>query len=139
MQPEHITMLPFLTKIMLVGSGGFAGAVLRYAIVGAAGMFFGERFFPAGTLAVNVLGCAAIGICAGLAEQWQFFTDEIRLLLFIGFTGSFTTFSTFGYETVVLMKNGKWSLGFINITAQLVIGLAVLWAAYRGVAMLQSS
>ena len=92
-----------MSKILLVGFGGFVGAVLRYGISGWVQRWTGSVNFPYGTLAVNLLGCLVIGLLAGLAEDRGLFTPEARLFLFIGVLGAFTTFSTFGIETLNLL------------------------------------
>lgn len=89
-----------------VGLGGFAGAVLRYVLSGVIQRRF-PAFVPAGTLAVNIIGCFVIGIAmtwfSGRGEHlsaWRFF-------LVTGVLGGFTTFSAFGYEFVTLLHVGE--------------------------------
>jgi CrcB protein len=83
---------------------------------------------PWGTLAVNVLGCLAIGFCGGLAESRQLFAADARLFLFIGVFGGFTTFSTFGYETFALLRDGDTLRAILNILLQIGFGLGAVWA-----------
>ncbi len=80
-----------MAKILIVGIGGFFGAILRYWIGGWAQNLSGSSSFPYGTLAVNLIGCLAIGLLSQLAEASQIMTPETRLFLFIGLLGAFTT------------------------------------------------
>ncbi|MFZ5434121.1 MAG: fluoride efflux transporter CrcB [Calditrichota bacterium] len=114
-------------NILWVGAGGFIGAVCRYAMSGWVHRWFGNSWFPVGTLAVNMLGCLVIGMLAGMSESRQLFTPEMRLFLFIGLLGGFTTFSTFGYETISLFSDGQLATGLINIFGQLILGLGGVW------------
>lgn len=119
-----------MLKILLVGSGGFIGSVLRYIISGATYRLFERPWFPYGTLSVNVLGCLLIGFLSGLAESRQLFSPEVRLLLFIGLLGGFTTFSTFGYESFNFARDGQWTATMLNIGLQVVLGLAAVWLGH---------
>ena len=81
----------------MVGSGGFIGALARYGLSGLVHRQVPFATFPYGTVAVNLMGCCAIGVIAGLAESRQLFGPEFRTFALIGLLGGFTTFSTFGY------------------------------------------
>jgi len=89
-----------LTRAALVGFGGFIGSVARYLMAGAVHRVADRALFPSGTLAVNVLGCLAIGFLGGLAESRGVLSASARLFLLIGVLGGFTTFSSFGFETM---------------------------------------
>jgi CrcB protein len=119
-----------MREILLVGTGGFLGSVARYATGGLVYRFVRTPLLPWGTLTVNVLGCLAIGLCSGLAESRQLFSPDVRLFLFIGVFGGFTTFSTFGYETFALARDGETMLTAANILLQLVLGLGAVWAGH---------
>lgn len=84
--------------------------------------------FPAGTLAVNLLGCLAIGLVAALVEERGALDPAARVFLLVGVLGGFTTFSTFGYETVALVRDGNLLLAGGNVAASLAAGLAGVWA-----------
>jgi CrcB protein len=103
-------------NMLLVALGGAAGSVLRYMVSTLAVEWFGGQF-PWGTLAVNVVGSAAIGLAggAGLAGEW-------RLLLVTGVLGGFTTFSAFSLETGLLFERAWW-LAAVYVLASLVLGL----------------
>ena len=71
-------------KILLVGSGGFIGSVLRYLVSSGVHRLFKGPILPYGTLAVNVSGCLLIGFLGGVAENKQLLTADVRLFLFLG-------------------------------------------------------
>ena len=116
-----------MNNTLLVGVGGFVGSVLRYWMSGYIQQWARNMVFPFGTLAVNFLGCLLIGFLSQLAEDYGIFTGEARLLVFIGFLGGFTTFSTFGNETMNLLRDGQALLAFGNITGHFVLGLGAVW------------
>lgn len=117
-----------MLKAILVGAGGFAGSILRYVMAGAVYRLFAHSpLFPYGTLAVNVLGCFALGLLSGLVESRSLFQPELRLFLFIGVLGGFTTFSTFGYESFALLRDGQNVAFWANIVMHIVLGLLSVW------------
>ena len=114
-------------KLLLAGIGGFIGSSLRYAISGYVQLWSKSIAFPYGTLAVNLIGCFAIGFLSYLAESRGMFTAETRTLIFIGVLGGFTTFSAFGNETINLWRDGENLLAALNITAHVILGLGAVW------------
>lgn len=116
-----------MTNILLVGAGGFIGSVLRYLLSGYIQQTTKSINFPYGTLAVNVIGCFVIGFLAQLAESRGVFTSESRLFVFIGILGGFTTFSTFGNETLNLARDSQMLGALANIGANVIIGLLAVW------------
>jgi CrcB protein len=108
---------------LLVAAGGAVGSMLRHGLSLLAAGTLGTGF-PWGTLAVNVLGSAGIGIAAGLGLQ-----GEARLLLVTGLLGGFTTFSAFSLETGLLFERAWW-LAAAYVVASLVLGLAAFALAY---------
>lgn len=119
-----------MTLALLVGAGGFVGSVLRYLVSGWVQQLAGGHWLPYGTLTVNVLGCLAIGLLSGLAENLQVLSPQTRALLLIGLLGGFTTFSTFGYETFAMARDGQVLAAVGNMGLQLVLGLAAVWLGY---------
>ena len=114
--------------ILIIGAGGFVGAVLRYLAILSMQLFKTKSSIPLGTLSVNVVGCLLIGFLAVMAENSSLISVETRNFLIVGILGAFTTFSTFGYESVSLLKDGM-SLHFaLNIGLQLVLGFLAVWA-----------
>lgn len=114
-------------KIFLAGVGGFLGSVLRYSVSGLVQDFSRSIHFPYGTLAVNLIGCFAIGLLSQLAETRGLFTAETRTLVFVGVLGGFTTFSAFGNETINLWRDGESGLALMNVAAHLVLCLGAVW------------
>lgn len=115
-----------LLRIVIIGTGGFMGAVGRYALSGMAHRLFGDQF-PYGTLFVNVLGCFLIGFVATITEERFLTHPNTRLFLSIGLIGAFTTFSTFGYETIELMRAGSHFAALANIVYSVLNGLAAVY------------
>ena len=116
-----------MKAMLLVALGGAIGSVSRLKLSGLVLHHTIDWRFPAGTFAVNVVGCLVAGILAALAEKHDFFTADMRLLLFTGFLGGFTTFSAFGLETVNLMKRGDVMVAMANVVLSVVLGLLALW------------
>lgn len=121
-----------MLKVWLVGVGGFVGAIARYGLGGWVHRVADGATFPYGTLAVNVLGCALIGAITGIAESRGLFGPEARVFLLIGVLGGFTTFSSFGYETLQLLRDGQWGYGLANVLANVALGLTAVWAGWAG-------
>lgn len=120
-----------MINVLFVGAGGFFGAIARYLLAGAVYQLFPNSSFPSGTTVVNVLGCFVIGLLNGLLETRQVFGPETRLFLLIGLLGGFTTFSTFGFETMALMKDGEFLLAVMNVLVQVIFGLAAVFIGYN--------
>ena len=113
--------------ILLVALGGAIGSVARFKMSGWILHHTIDWRFPAGTFAVNVFGGLVAGVLAGLAEKHEFFTADVRLLLFTGLLGGFTTFSAFGLETMFLLKRGEVLVASANIVLSVIAGIAALW------------
>ncbi|NLY02354.1 MAG: fluoride efflux transporter CrcB [Rhodopirellula sp.] len=117
-------------KVFLIALGGGGGTLLRY-FVGEWMQRWGNESFPWGTLTVNVLGCFAIGILNVALVGPFFVREEYRLALLVGVLGGFTTFSSFGWETLTLLNGDQWGYGIANFTLNNVLGLMAAWAGYR--------
>ncbi len=87
------------------------------------------RAFPLGTLTINVLGCALLGLLLGLASRGTA-TPELVALVGTGFCGGFTTYSTFGFETLRLAEDGARLEAFLNVAVSLTLGLAASFAGW---------
>lgn len=116
-----------MKNILLVALGGAIGSVARYKLSGFVLHHTVDWRFPAGTFAVNVIGCLVAGLLAGLAERHHLLSPEARLLLFTGVLGGFTTFSAFGLETVHLLKRGETAIAAANVVISVVAGVLALW------------
>jgi CrcB protein len=119
-----------LNLVMLVGLGGALGSILRYLVGGWVHALVPLSTFPFGTLIVNVSGCLAIGVVGGLSDARQLFGPAARVFLMIGILGGFTTFSSFAYETLALARDAALARAFLNVVAQVVLGLAAAWIGY---------
>lgn len=120
-------------SILLVGLGGAFGSISRYLLGNATMRWFAPHNavgFPWGTLLVNVLGCAAIGLLAVLIERMSSLNTELRLLLITGFLGGFTTFSSFGLDTWYLMRKGEWLYATAYVSASVGFGILALALAF---------
>lgn len=120
-----------MKHILLVALGGAIGSVARFKMSGWVLHATPNWRFPAGTLAVNLLGCLIAGLLAGMAVKQDFFTPEARLFLFTGLLGGFTTFSAFGLETLLLLKRGETGVAVANVVVSVVVGLLVAWLGYE--------
>lgn len=121
-----IYQLP-ITNLLLVGVGGFIGSIARYLASGYVQQISKSIDFPYGTLAVNVAGCFIIGFLAQLAEARGVLTGEARLFAITGFLGGFTTFSSFGNETLNLARDSQMINALANVGSNVILGLLAVW------------
>ena len=116
-----------MSKLLIIGIGGFLGAISRFLVAGWVQDLSRSVHFPYGTLAVNVIGSLLLGFLMRYAFVQHAFSPEMRLLVFIGFLGAFTTFSTFSLETFNLFADGAATPALLNMTANLLLGLGAVW------------
>jgi len=119
-----------IKNFLIVGLGGAAGSMLRYAVQ----KFFQAQSitsFPTATLLVNIAGCFLIGILWGMVSRSLEWNEEMKLLLMTGFCGGFTTFSAFTLEGIGLLKENKTALFVIYLTASVVGGLLATFVGIR--------
>lgn len=123
-----------LRTILLVGTGGFIGSVMRYLV-----QVFVEKdlssTFPYGTLTANVAGSFIIGVVFALAEKGNLMSSEWRMFLAVGICGGFTTFSSFAYNNFVMLKENSFVPFFINVFGSLFLGIL---AVYLGVVVVRA-
>ena len=115
-------------ELVLVGVGGFVGAIARRVI----DLAISERVegaFPLGTLVVNLTGAFLLGLLFAWATERDVLPAQIRGPLMIGFIGAYTTFSTFMLESWRLIEDGAWPLAAVNLVGSVVLGLAWGYAA----------
>jgi CrcB protein len=116
-----------MRDFLIIGLGGWLGAYSRYRL----GLAIAERWgttFPWATALINVTGCLALGFfgtwavarAVPLATEW-------RLLIAVGFLGAYTTFSTFGFETLQLVRNGQMTAAILYVAGSVGIGLLAVW------------
>jgi fluoride exporter len=119
--------MPTNYSVIFVALGGALGSVLRYLLGTWTQAVSKSIDFPYGTLAVNLIGCFLIGFLAQLAEARGVFTSESRAFVFVGILGGFTTFSSFGNETVNLLREGETWNALANVGANVILGLMLVW------------
>jgi CrcB protein len=127
--------MPSIDSVLFVALGGALGSVCRYLLATWTQTVSKSIDFPYGTLTVNLIGCFVIGFLAQLAEARGVFTSASRVFIFIGVLGGFTTFSSFGNDTVNLLRDGETWNALANVGANVILGLTLVWlgrlAAYR--------
>jgi CrcB protein len=120
-----------MRNLLLVGAGGFLGAIARYGVSGLVLHSSGASRFPLGTLVVNVSGCLMIGVLAALAESTTLLTPGTRLLLITGVLGGYTTFSAFAFESYTLGRGPGLTWVAVNIGAQVALGIVAVILGHR--------
>ena len=115
-----------MTNMLWIGLGAVLGANARYLVSLWLTAKLGPAF-PYGTLTVNAAGSLLLGFLVAAGSQYLALSPQLRLLLFVGFLGSFTTFSTFAVESVALWQNGRIWAGLVNLLAN--NGISLLCAA----------
>ncbi len=113
-------------QLLVAGLGGFVGAASRHAVGLWMGVLTSHHWFPGATLIVNVFGClliGALGRVTGLTGHW-------RLFVITGILGGLTTFSSFGFQSLELMKDRNAWLAVLNVALHVVLGLGAVWAGY---------
>ena len=110
---------------LIIGVGGFVGAISRYMLA----VWIGERWgrsFPLGTFVINVSGSFLIGLLMTVMAERFTENPQWRLFLVVGFLGAYTTFSTFEYETGALLKDSEWLFAGLNVVLSVVVGFIAL-------------
>ena len=125
-----------MKNILLVGLGGFVGSIARYKLGGWLLHMTAQERFPFSTFAINVTGCLVVGILAGLAERYEFFSPGTRLFLFTGLLGGFTTMSAFGLETMFLLRRGEPWVAATYVGASMVLGIGAVWLGIKFISLL---
>jgi len=114
-----------MQNYLIIGVGGFLGAVTRYAVSLWIGQRWG-RVFPLGTLFINVSGSFFIALVMSLSTERLMVSPQWRLFLAVGFLGAYTTFSTFEFETGNLLRDGEWMMAGLNVALSVVAGFIAL-------------
>ena len=120
-----------MTRILLIGMGGFVGANLRYLLQLWAVSHWGASF-PYGTLIINVTGSFVLGFFLTLATEQIAASPNWRYLIAVGLLGGYTTFSSFTVETLALAQTGRWVPAVLYLGGN--VGLGLLFA-YLGIAL----
>jgi CrcB protein len=114
-----------VTKVLLIGLAGAAGALTRYGV----GQAIGVRSFPWATFGINITGSFLLGflLVAGIERGWS---ETTVVPLSIGFLGAYTTFSTFSYETYTLARTDRAATALVYVLASLIGGVLAAAAGY---------
>lgn len=110
-----------MEKILWISIGAVLGANLRYWLSDWAALHWGS-YFPFGTLLINLSGSLMLGLILAMVSDHYLIDPRLRLVLTIGFLGSYTTFSTYAFESVALFQQGQWWLGLLNLFGSSFLG-----------------
>lgn len=113
-------------KYLMVGTGGFLGAIARFWLGGYVSSKLGTRF-PYGTFIINCSGSFLIGFIITILAEKTHWSPNWRYLIPIGFIGAYTTFSTFEYETFRVIQDGELFIAFLNVALSVIVGFAAVW------------
>ena len=114
-----------MMTILVVGIGGFIGAVARYLLSGMVQRLHGGAAVV-GTMTVNLLGCLLIGAAMGLVEDRPLLGPRVSPFPMVGLLGSFTTFSTFAYQTTEMIRGGQMASALSSATGNVLLGVAAV-------------
>lgn len=117
-----------MIKLFYIAFGGIIGSVLRYVLAGIPHKYYWGAF-PLGTLFVNLIGSFLIGFGFILLGK-ENIPENLKLFLFIGILGSFTTFSTFMFESLNLLKDGDFKFALLNLAGANILGLFFVYLGY---------
>ncbi|HBC74591.1 MAG: hypothetical protein A2008_13695 [Candidatus Wallbacteria bacterium GWC2_49_35] len=126
-----------MNVILAISLGGIAGSLSRYYLSLLVQKHSGS-FFPYGTLAVNIAGCLFIGFTMQFFIMRPAVSGAVKLFLVTGFAGAFTTFSTFGHETITLFLADNFKSAFLNIFASNFFGILAVLAGSAAARILMS-
>ena len=115
-----------MDRYLIVVVGGAAGTLLRY-VLGIAIMNRAGLRFPFGTVIINISGSFLIGFIMTMLTERLNPHPYWRLLLVVGFLGGYTTFSSFEWETLALVRDGSRWLGLVNVVGSVVVGYLAVW------------
>ena len=122
-----------MKSLLIVALGGAAGSMLRYLCqLGIKNQF--PTTFPLGTFLVNVSGCFLIGLFYGIAGRYAWLNQEWRLLLITGVCGGYTTFSSYSFEAIDLLRQGNYGNFAAYVGLSVLLGLG---AVFGGIALVQ--
>ena len=114
-----------MTAAILVGVGGFFGAIARYFVDRRVTQWTGGAF-PWGTFVINVTGSFVLGVLFALIVERAALSSQFRAPLMIGFVGAYTTFSTLMLESWRLVEDGAWQAAVVNLGGSVVLGMVAV-------------
>jgi len=118
-----------MLNYLVISLGAALGGVFRYGLASFIQNKV-ESFFPYGTLIVNITGSFVLGFIMYYLDEKDFLSPEMRLFLTVGLCGGFTTFSTFSYETLNLIRNSQFLLATTNVLVSVFLCLIAIYLAY---------
>jgi fluoride exporter len=116
-----------IKHFLLVGLGGAIGSMLRYA----GGLLYTNKSFPLTTFLINITGSFVIGMVIGVFVKNESSSHNWKLFLATGICGGFTTFSTFSFENLQLLQEGKIVLSSLYILGSIVIGITASLIGFK--------
>jgi CrcB protein len=117
-----------MLRLFVIGLGGAIGSILRY-VMGGLDYRYSNGVFPISTLVVNVTGSLAIGFLWGTLDRFDI-SSNVRMFIFIGILGGYTTFSTFSLETFNLIRDGEYRIALLNIIFSAILSVAAVFLGY---------
>ena len=123
-------MVCWMEKLLSVALGGAAGALARYGTV-VVYQRYASTTFPLAILTVNVVGSLLFGLVWAYAEDREWISANMRLLVLTGFLGSFTTFSTFAFDEAMFVRGGSWTLFVANLLISNAAALVAVFVGFR--------
>lgn len=118
-----------MLKVILTGLAGACGTLLRFWLAGVVARRYGEAF-PWGTLVVNVVGCFLAGALFHLLQERALAGSTAQAVMLVGFLGGFTTFSAYGLQTFMLLRDGAFWFAALNVVVSNLLGLCIVWTGY---------
>ena len=115
-----------MKNLIWIAIAGSCGATARYGVYLLTNKMY-QGSFPWATIIVNLFGCLLFGLIYSLSEDRLAISNETRLILLVGFVAAFTTFSTFAFENVELMRHSKWFFLGLNVSIQNIVGIAFVF------------
>lgn len=119
-----------MKNVLLVAVGGGLGSVCRYLLAGYVLHRTPNLSFPLGTFLVNVAGCFGVGVLGGLVVKYDLLSPDVRVFLFTGIAGGFTTFSAFGLESFHLLRRGEVWVAAAYVAFSVLVGLLAVWVGF---------
>jgi len=117
-----------MLRFFVIALGGAIGTLLRY-IAGGLDYRFSGGVFPISTLVVNITGSLVIGFLWGIVDRFTV-SPNVRLFVFIGVLGGYTTFSTFSLETFNLMRDGEYRIALMNVILSVILSIGAVFLGY---------
>ena len=118
-----------MQKTLFIAVAGLVGTLFRYWLSGLVARQYGETF-PWGTMVVNLLGCVLAGAVFYITEERFLVSPTLRTIILVGFLGGFTTFSSYGLQTFLLLRDNEFGLATLNVATSNLLGLFMVWMGY---------